>query len=196
MNPFVKRHPMRITSLFALAALAIPAFAADYSLELKPGNTKVQWTLGDVLHTVRGTFKLKQGEINFNTENGSASGRVVVDVASGESGSDARDSRMHSNVLESKKYPEAVFVPAHFDGTLSVPGTSTVKVQGTLTIHGAAHPVTMEVQATTTAEQIQAKMSFDIPYAAWGMKDPSTFLLKVNKAVQMSIEASGPLQKR
>jgi polyisoprenoid-binding protein YceI len=188
---------MRIKNAFlALAVFVLPAFAADYSLDLRPENTKVQWTLGDVLHTVHGTFKLKQGTIDFNTESGKASGEVVVDVASGNSGSDARDSGMHANVLESAKYPEAVFVPFRVEGTLSVPGTSNVKVHGTLTIHGAAHEVTMEVQSTTTAGQIRATMSFEIPYVAWGMKDPSHFILKVNKTVQLSIEAVGPLQKR
>jgi polyisoprenoid-binding protein YceI len=182
--------------LLALAVLALPAFGADYSLDLKPENTKVQWTLGDVLHTVHGTFRLKQGKIDFDTETGKASGQVVVDVASGNSGSEARDSRMHSNVLESAKYPEAIFVPVRVEGTLSVPGTSNVKVHGTFTIHGASHEMAIDVQATVAADQIRATMSFDIPYVAWGMKDPSNFMLKVNKTVQLSIEAAGPLRKQ
>jgi len=187
---------MKIASAFlAVAALAIPSFAADYSLELKPENTKVQFTLADVLHTVHGAFTLKRGNIDFNTETGKASGQVVVDVASGNSGSEARDSRMHANVLESKKYPEAVFVPDRVEGTLSVPGTSAVKLHGTFTIHGAAHEMAMEVQASATGDQIRATMTFEIPYVAWGMKDPSNFLLKVSKTVQMSIETAGPLQK-
>lgn len=186
---------MRIHGILpSLLVLVMPAFAAQYSFELQPASTKVQFTLPDVLHTVHGSFNLKRGTIDFDTETGKASGQVVVDVTSGASGSDARDSRMHANVLESKKYPEAVFAPDRIEGKLSVPGSSRVKVHGTFTIHGAAHEVTMDVQTSCTPEQIHATMSFDLPYVAWGMKDPSNFLLKVNKSAQMTIETSASLR--
>jgi polyisoprenoid-binding protein YceI len=183
------------TALLALVTSVWPAFGAGYSFDLKPESTKVQWTLSDVLHTVNGTFKLKRGQIDFDPATNKASGQVVVDVTSGESGSSARDQRMHSNVLESAKYPDAVFTPARFDGTLAVPGTANIKIHGTLTLHGAPHDVTLDAQVTTTGDKIQAKLTFDIPYVAWAMKDPSNFLLKVSKTVQVSIETSEVLQK-
>lgn len=184
------------TAVLAIAIFVVPACAADYSLDLRPASTKVQWTLGDVLHTVHGTFNLKRGNIDFDPESGKASGHLVVDVASGNSGSDARDRRMHANVLESAKYPEATFTPSHIEGTLAVPGTSKVKVHGSFTIHGASHEVTMDVQAAVVGDEIHATIAFDIPYVAWGMKDPSNFFLKVEKIVRVSIEATGQLQKR
>jgi polyisoprenoid-binding protein YceI len=183
-------------TILTLAAFALPSLAADYNLELKPENTKIQFTLTDPIHTVHGAFNVKRGNIEFSTDTGKASGQVIVDVASGNSGSDARDSRMQANVLESKKFPEASFIPDRVDGALSVPGTSTVKVHGTFTIHGTTHELTMEVQSTAVADQIHATMAFDIPYVSWGMKDPSNFLLKVNKTVRVTIETTGPLAKR
>lgn len=42
---------------------------------------------------------------------------------------------------------------------------------------------------------MKAYLTFEIPYLAWGMKDPSNFLLKMNKTVQMSVETSGILSK-
>jgi polyisoprenoid-binding protein YceI len=194
---------LRETVRFAFAAFAIafPALAAQYNLELKPEAVKIQFTLTDPLHTVRGTFNLKQGTIGFDTESGKASGQVVVDVTSGQSGSDARDSKMHASVLESKKFPEAVFSPNRMEGAVAIPGKSTVKVHGVFTIHGTAHEVTMDVQTSDVqtaggADRMHAAMSFDIPYVAWGMKDPSVLLLKVGKTVRMTIEADGVLQKR
>jgi polyisoprenoid-binding protein YceI len=181
-----------------LAGLVAPGFvlAADYTVELKPETTKINWTLADPLHTVHGTFLLKRGQIQFDTDTGKASGQVVVDVASGESGSEARDHRMHSNVLESAKYPEAVFVPSRVEGLAGVPGTSHVKLFGIFTIHGAGHEISMDVQFTATADRMRANIGFDIPYVAWGMKDPSNFILKVDKTVKVSIESSAALQKR
>ena len=66
--------------ILTFAALAIPAFAADYTLDLKPDNTRITWTLADPLHTVHGTFTLKSGSIDFDPETSKASGQVVVDV--------------------------------------------------------------------------------------------------------------------
>jgi polyisoprenoid-binding protein YceI len=182
------------SALLMVAAFAVPAFADDYSLELTPENTTVHWTLGDVLHTVNGTFLLKRGSIVFNTDTGKASGQVVVDAASGNSGNGSRDSRMHSSVLESKTFPEATFSARRIEGTLAVPGVSKVKLLGTFTIHGASHEIAMDIQATATADRIQTSMTFVIPYVAWGMKDPSNFLLKVDKTVRMSIDSTAALQ--
>ena len=166
---------MRVAVLFL--ALSIPAFAAEHTLQLTPENTKIEWTLGDVLHTVHGTFKLKRGSITFDPDTNKASGEVVVDVASGDSGSGLRDKRMHSNILESSKYPDAVFTPDHIDSKLSA-------LHGTLRIHGASHEITMKVQAAT------GDITFEIPYVAWGMKDPSTFILKVEKTVAVAIHTT------
>ena len=181
--------------LIAIVALALPVLAADYTLNLAPEATRIQFALTDPIHTVHGSFNLKRGEIDFNTDSGKASGQVVVDMASGNSGSDARDSRMHDHVLESKKYPEAIFTPDHVDGSVAVPGNSAVKVHGIFTIHGAPHEMTMDVQTSATDDRMRATMAFEIPYVAWGMKDPSNFILRVGKSVHITIEASGSLQK-
>jgi len=182
--------------LLLLSAITHPLCAAQYTLELKSDTTKIDWTLGDVLHTVHGTFQMKRGSISFDSDTGAASGEIVVDVASGQSGNGARDRRMQENVLESAKYPEAVFVPAQIEGKLNLNGSSTVRLHGTFRIHGATHEMTMEVKIQTAGDHIDAQATFAIPYVAWGMKDPSTFILRVSKTVQCSIQSSGALEKR
>jgi polyisoprenoid-binding protein YceI len=188
---------MRIgTPLLVLLTAAFPAIAADYSFDLKPDSTKIGWTLSDPLHTVNGTFKVKSGTISLDPETRKASGQITVDVASGESGNGMRDKNMHNNVLQSAKYPEAVFVPSAIEGTFTPQGASKFKVRGSFTIHGVGHELVMDVQSTGTGDRIQAAITFDIPYVAWGMKDPSNFLLKVGKTVAMSIDVSGPLRRK
>jgi len=115
---------MKKVLFLLLSALAAPLSGADYSLQLTPENTKVEWTLGDVLHTVHGTFQLKRGSLRFDSDSGKAGGEVVVDVVSGASGSGARDKRMHKNILESGLFPEAVFVPDRVEGKLAQSGAS------------------------------------------------------------------------
>ena len=171
--------------------LILPAGAADYHLQLTAETTTVNWTLVDVIHTVHGTFKLKRGDIHFDPDSGKASGEVVVDAPSGNSGSEARDSRMHKNVLESARYPEVAFYPDRVVGKVELTGTSSVKLHGMFKIHGAAHEMIVPVEVTTRDNQLSANIKFDVPFVAWGMKDPSTLFLKVNKSVQIEMLATG-----
>jgi polyisoprenoid-binding protein YceI len=166
------------------------AGATEYQLHLTPENTEVHWTLGDVLHTVHGTFKLRRGDIVFDSDTGRAGGEVVVDAASGESGSSARDGRMHKHVLESAIYPDVSFVPDRLEGKVDLGRTSNVKLHGKFTIHGATHEMTVPVQVTAKGNTVEADIKFDVPYVEWGMKDPSTFILKVSKSVQIEVKAA------
>jgi polyisoprenoid-binding protein YceI len=176
--------------------LGASAFSAEYSLQLKPENTKIEWTAGAVMHTVRGTFRLESGEVHFDPATGKASGRVAIDVASGQSGSEARDRRMHASVLESKKYPEAVFVPDRIEGKLDIPGSSEVEVHGVFTIHGAPHELTMDANTQVAGDAVKADLTFVIPYIEGGMKDPGNFLLRVDKKVAFAVTATGTLIRR
>ena len=177
-------------STLALLVLSVVATASaeQKTFELDPTQTKVAFTLGDVLHTVHGTFRLKRGVIHFDEATSLASGELVVDATSGDSGSKARDGKMHKEILESQKFPEIIFIPQKFKGTLATAGKSHLDVDGQFTIHGETHPMTLAIDADfgngTTADT-----SFDVPYVKWGMKNPSTFILRVNDKVQISIHA-------
>ncbi len=179
---------MGATLALVVLSLVATASAEQKTFELDPAQTKVAFTLGDVLHTVHGTFKLKRGAIHFDDATGQASGELVVDATSGDSGSKARDGKMHKEILESQKFPEIIFVPQKFKGALATAGKSHLDVDGQFTIHGEAHAMTLAIDADfgngTTADT-----SFDVPYVKWGMKNPSTFILRVNDKVQISIHA-------
>ena len=180
-------------SLLALLICALPGVAADKTIDLDPARTSITFTLGDVLHTVHGTFKLKRGSIRFDSATGEASGEIVVDVASGDTGNGSRDKRMHKEILESARYPEATFSPDHVSGELMPSGESQLDVHGSFRIHGASHEVTFHFRAEVKSGEVAAATTFEIPYVLWGMKNPSNFLLKVNDKVEMSIQASAGL---
>lgn len=180
-------------SALALALLSAAA-AQQTQITFDPARTKVGWTLGDVLHTVQGTFQLKSGTILFDPKTGEATGQVIIDAASGNSGNKTRDSKMNKEVLESGRYPEIVFAPRHVTGFVPGQESSTVQVAGTFTIHGASHDLTLTVPVVVKNAAIDARTSFSVPYDAWGMKNPSTLFLKVDKEVQISITAVGDLQ--
>jgi polyisoprenoid-binding protein YceI len=166
----------------------VPLAAQETALEIDPARTEVGFTLPDVLHTVHGKFTLKRGTIRFDPATGKASGEVVVDAASGSSGSAARDRRMHQNILESAKYPEIVFRPDRVQGKVEPQGTSQVQLHGIFTIHGAPHEIVMPVQVDAAGGQYTAAAHFAIPYVHWGLKNPSTFLLRVSDKVDIDIK--------
>jgi polyisoprenoid-binding protein YceI len=184
---------MRTNGILAALFLLGVAYGDDLQLHLDSSSTKVEWTLGDVLHTVHGTFKLKRGDLRFDPATGHVSGELIVDATSGDSGSGARDSRMHKNVIESAKYPEIRFVPDHVDGKINLQGDSDVKLHGMFTIHGAAHEVTMPLKTHIAQQQLTATIDFPVPYVKWGMKDPSNFLLRVKDTVDIEIHTTGHL---
>jgi polyisoprenoid-binding protein YceI len=177
-----------LATVTVLLCCAPSANAEQKTFELDLAQTKVSFTLGDVLHTVHGTFRLKRGTIHFDDATGQASGELVVDATSGDSGSHGRDSKMHKEILESQKFPEIIFTPQRFKGTLKPAGKSHLDVEGQFTIHGEAHPMTLAIEADF-GNGATAVTSFDVPYVKWGMKNPSTFILRVSDKVKIDIHA-------
>ena len=175
--------------LIAGAATASPA--QEQVLTFSPAQTKVQYALDATAHTVHGTFALKNGTVRFNPVTGALSGAVVIDAASGNSENEGRDRKMHREVLESAQFPEIVFRPDRVDGEVAAEGPSTVQVHGNFTIHGANHELTLPVQVVLKPDQWTASTHFDVPFVDWGMKNPSTFVLRVGHEVKIEVEASG-----
>lgn len=173
--------------LFFLAGTAL----AENSFDLDPAKTEINFTLHDPLHTVHGTFKLKSGSLHFDLASGKAGGEIVIDLASGESGNGSRDKRMKNEILETKKYPDAIFKPDTVKGRLETEGESQLDVHGLFNIHGSDHE--MNLQFLVDAQgggRYNATTHFEIPYVEWGIKDPSNFLIKVEKKVQMEVKAA------
>ncbi|MGO9968943.1 MAG: YceI family protein [Bryobacteraceae bacterium] len=163
--------------------------AQETAWQLDAAQTKVEYTLGDVLHTVHGAFTIKRGDLRFDPESGKASGDMVVDAKSGNSGNSTRDRKMNREILESDKYSEIVFRPDRIQGKVSPQGVSQVEVHGTFEIHGAGHEITMSMQVEPVNGEFKAATQFNVPYQKWGMKNPSTLFLRVDDKVAITIHA-------
>jgi polyisoprenoid-binding protein YceI len=164
-------------------------FGQEALLELDPTQTQVQFTLNDVLHTVKGSFKLTRGTIHYDFATGKSSGEIVIDARSGESGNEARDKRMHKSILESDRYPEIAFVPDRVEGTLA-----KANVHGVFRIHGAGHELTVAVNAVQGGDKVDVTTQFVVPYVEWGMKNPSTLFLRCSDKVNIDLHAVGRMQ--
>jgi|SRR5579872_1577978 polyisoprenoid-binding protein YceI len=175
--------------------IAGAAVAQNLTLSLDPEHTVISFTLSDVLHTVRGTFQLKQGKLQFDPITQKVTGEITVDAKSGQTGNGMRDRKMHREVLESERYPEILFRPDHIEGSISSLGKSSVSVHGIFNVHGADHELRVPAEIEMTSDRWKAALHFSIPYANWGMKNPSTLFLRVSESVDIDVNATGTLEQ-
>ena|ERR1700678_2886896 len=178
-----------------LFAITTAASAQNLALQFDAQHTTINFTLGDVLHTVHGTFRLKQGALRFDPASGKLAGEIIVDAKSGETGNGMRDRKMHREVLESDKFPEAAFRPDHVDGAVSLSGKSTVRVHGIFSIHGSEHELIAPAEVEMFPDHWKATFHFSLPYVSWGMKNPSTLFLRVSESADIDITTSGSIAR-
>lgn len=184
-----------VALLLASLTLALSSSANAQSpaidLKLLPGQTQIDFTLGATLHTVHGTFRLKSADLHFSPATGGISGTVTADATSGKTDNDSRDAKMHRDVLESARYPDIIFRPDRVDGKVEPAGASDIQVHGRFEIHGGVHELTIPVHVEMAPDHWSTTAHFSIPYAEWGMKNPSTFVLHVASSVEISMSAHG-----
>jgi polyisoprenoid-binding protein YceI len=187
------RQFLAVTALLTVASIA--AAAQSLVFQLDPQRTAVNFTLADALHTVRGSFRLKQGSLRLDAASGKLAGDIEVDAKSGETGSGMRDRKMHREVLESDRYPEIAFRPDRIEGKVLPQGKSSVQVHGIFNIHGADHEFTVPAEVEMSSDRWTATLHFAVPYAHWGMKNPSTVFLRVSGSVDIDVTTAGTVTR-
>jgi polyisoprenoid-binding protein YceI len=193
------KHFVVAVALIALAPLGgSPAWAQKHGLKvvLDPSQTVIHWSLSGDIHNIHGTFKLKTGQLIFDPQTGVTEGEILVDATTGESGNAARDKHMQDEVLESGRYPAIFFHPSQLKGAYKdTADPQNLQAQGTFNIHGADHPIDLPLKVQVASGTITATTQFSVPYVAWGMKNPSKFLVRVGKQVQIDVTAKGTIQQ-
>lgn len=191
-------------TLLLFAACPRTARAQETIVHLDPAGTTINFTLGATMHTVHGTFKLKRGEIHVDPVTGKASGAIIVDATTGDSGDSSRDHKMHTEIIESAKYPEIVFSPTQLNAqpghalkeSLEQKGTTHVRADGIFRLHGQDHDVTLDLEVQNDGnDRVEILSTFPIPYIKWGLKSPNTFILRVSDTVQLEIHALGQIAR-
>ncbi len=174
------------------------ANAERLALQLEPERTRIAFELGATLHTVHGTARLAGGEIELESEGGPATGLVVIDATTLETGNPSRDRKMHRKVLVSETYPEIRLEVLATEGSVAERGTSSVVLVSRFVMAGEAHPIEIAAevvrsQGDARADQVAFEARFEVPYVEWGLRDPSTFVLRVAKVVTVTLEGEATL---
>ena len=196
MKPLLSKYPALYAVLLLATASLVHAQSTPHpvTLHLDPSRTEIHWTLSGNMHTVHGTFRLKSGTIQFDPSTGSAGGDVIIDAATGNSGNGMRDKKMNKEILETVTYPTIEFLPKRVIGQVAAQGSSQVQVEGTFRLHGSDHDLTLTFPIQANGQQLSTSTHFEVPYEAWGLKNPSTLFLRVSNKVQIDIVAAGKLE--
>ncbi len=67
-------------------------------------------------------------------------------------------------------------------------------MHGILVLHGSEHELNVPVQANIAADHWTGSAKFSVPFIDWGLKSPSTWLLKVDHSVMIDLELKGTIQ--
>jgi polyisoprenoid-binding protein YceI len=156
-----------------------------------PARSSLHWTLDTTLHVVHGTFAVKRGEVVIDPATGNATGEIIADATSGKTDNDSRDKKMHQEILETARFPEIVFRLSHVEGLATPLNKSQLKLNGTFTIHGMQHDMIVPADIERAGEHWTGNATFVVPYIAWGIKNPSNFLLKASPTVDVTLELAG-----
>ncbi len=193
----VAREPHPAHRLFLapilLLVMSAASQAGEWAVRLDPATSQIAFTLGATLHSIEGSARLSEGQLRFDPESRTLTGRVVIDNRSLESGNAKRDRKMHADILESERFPEITLTLTGFSGDFAASGKSTLNLFGQVTIHGASHKVDLPVEIEVDGEALAIHLELKIPFVEWGMEDPSTFVLRVAKTVEIEVNARGTL---
>ena len=182
--------------LLGLLLAALPAAAGEMLvLQVDPARTSVDFVLEATMHTVDGHLGSAAGRIAFDPASTLATGELVIDLVGAETGVGRRDKKMHAKILETDRYPTAVFRVSRIDLPHSLrQGRNELQLHGELELRGSRYPVLVPAVATLDGDRVAATAWIEIPYIDWGLQDPSFFVLRVAKTVRVEIETAGRLE--
>ena len=188
---------IKTTARNLLICLALPfaplALAQHQNFNINPSLSTVAFTLASNDDTTRGTFGVDKGDVAFDPTATQISGLIVVSAISGNSGNASRDKKMLKEVLQASKFTTITFAPQSYTGTLALTGDSTLQVTGAFTLHGTAHTITVPMLVHVEGNKCTARTTFKVPYVQWGLKDPSWFVFRVAKDVDVNLTLAGEL---
>jgi len=188
--------PVLVLGIWLSAMTPVHGATPTYEVTVDPDRTVVIFSLGALFHTVHGRGIPLATSLQYTPGEGLLTGAVILPAAGLDTGNKSRDRRMRGDVLESAAHPDIILMLERAYGVFD-PGTGgDLQVEGSLQLLGETHPVSFPLEIIISLEeegQFRARGAFMVPYVAWGLKDPSSIFLRVDKEVSVSFSAAGRL---
>jgi polyisoprenoid-binding protein YceI len=186
-------HPLACCAV--TLAIASPA-AGGWLIEIDPPSSSISFTLSATLHTVHGTAAVESGSIIFDPATGSAIGEIAVSASSASTDNRKRDKKMHLKVLRSGDFPKIVLHARSIEGRVAATGSSEIVLHSVMEILGRRHDLDVTLNIEIAGDRFTARGAITIPYVDWGLTDPSTFVLRVAKQVEVKVLVAGTIRSR
>ena len=190
-NTIIKR--LLMTTLLSVS-LAAPALAAD-SYTLDPTHTAVVFHISHFgFSTPSGKFMNTEGTLVLDEKNPAASKvNVTIPITTIDTGVAKLDEHLKTkDFFDAATFPTATFTSDKVDVT----GKDTAIVHGTLTLHGVAKPVVLNVKLNKLGENMFKKQTAGFTATAtlkrsdFGM---TTYLPGLGDEVKLDIESEANL---
>jgi polyisoprenoid-binding protein YceI len=169
----------------ALAALAFSALSALPGVSL----AAVQGSGGAVTFDAKGPagFKLEGKTSDVSVSETAGTVRVSVGLSTLDTGIELRNRHMREKYLEVQKYPTAVLVVDR--STLRLPDDgrdSSGAANGTITIHGQSHPVSLEYKVHRARDAFNVTGAVHVNMNDYGIQVPSYLGITVKPDVDVA----------
>lgn len=162
-----------LVSVILFPLMMQPLWAAPEKYEFDRGHTRIFFEIDHLgFSNYRGMFHEYSGSFTFDEKNLEKSKiDVEVDMNSADMYFDKMNEHLlHSDLLDTTKYPKARFVSTRVERT----GDVSAKVIGDLSMHGVTRPVTLDVKFNKAGEHPFSK-KFMRGFTATGVIDRAEF---------------------
>ena len=130
-------------AVFSTSALASETFQID------PSRSTIAFKVRHMLGTAKGKFSKFSGTFVVDRDHPEQSAvSVTITAASIDTGISKRDEHLRGELFDVARSPEIAFKSRWVKQT----GANSGEINGELTMHGVARPVTLNVQLLTTAQ--------------------------------------------
>jgi len=163
-------------------------------LILDPTATKITFLAGTTLGDVTGHFGMESGVIRWDVKTGQASGRIVIEAVSGDTGSNWENSILQGDVLQSVQDTRITYQPTKVTGALIREGSTTFHMDGILRLLHAEHPLHMDITVEAAGSQLWAATHVVLPYVDWGLTAPGFWFIHADRTVSLDISTTGTVQ--
>lgn len=173
------------TSQTAASATSGPGPVTSGGLKyvLVPEKSEAQYAVREQLARLNfpsdaiGKTKSISGSVTLNSDGSidSANSKITVDLTTLQTDSSMRDGFVSRSVLQTNKYPSAVFIPTQISGlpaTIPQAGNIIFKVIGNMTIHGVTKPLTWDVTGSVNNGEATGTATTSFTFEDFGMTQP------------------------
>jgi polyisoprenoid-binding protein YceI len=148
-----------------------------------------------------GKTKGISGQIVVNPDGSidTTNSKFIVDVSTLQTDESMRDNFVRRNILNTLKYPSAVFVPKQVSGlpaSLPQSGDVSFKVSGDLTIRNVTKPVTWDVTGSINNGLATGKATTSFTFEDFNLKQPQVPVVlslvdKITLNVTVALQKAG-----